>query len=145
MLGIILFRAYSFWLLTGSPLWVPTRQVPPLQAPAAAAASPPVLAYAEQMPAFPGGEIALHTYLTKQMKYPAPALRRGLSGQVVVQFIVDEQGRVLNPTVAKTTDAEFNAEALRLAWLMPWWTPGREHGQAVRVRCTLPILFTFRR
>jgi len=111
----------------------------------ASAASPAVLAYAEQMPTFIGGEAALHRYLATQTKYPPEALRRGLSGQVVVQFVVDEQGRVLDPVVVKTTAAEFNDEARRLAWLMPRWEPGREHGQPVRVRCTLPIGFTFRR
>jgi protein TonB len=110
-----------------------------------AGASPPVLNYAEQMPAFPGGEVALHRYLATQTKYPAESFRRGLSGQVVVQFVVDEQGRVLEPRVVKSTDADFNAEALRLVWLMPWWTPGRQEQQAVRVRCTLPISFTFKR
>ena len=111
----------------------------------AATASPTVLTYAEQMPTFVGGEVALHRYLATQTKYPPEALRRGLSGQVVVQFVVDEEGRVLDPVVVKTTAAEFNDEARRLAWLMPRWTPGREHGQPVRVRCTLPIGFTFRR
>ena len=111
----------------------------------AGGASPAVLNYAEQMPAFPGGEVALHRYLATQTKYPADALRRGVSGQVVVQFVVDEQGRVLEPRVVKSTDADFNAEALRLVWLMPWWTPGRQQQQAVRVRCTLPISFTFKR
>jgi protein TonB len=111
----------------------------------ATGASPTVLNYAEQMPAFPGGEVALHHYLAAQTKYPAEALRRGVSGQVVVQFVVDEQGRVLEPQVVKSTDGDFNAEALRLVWLMPWWTPGRQQQQAVRVRCTLPISFTFKR
>ncbi|MDO7884567.1 energy transducer TonB [Hymenobacter cheonanensis] len=110
-----------------------------------AGASPPVLNYAEQMPAFPGGEVALHRYLASHITYPPDAMRRGLSGQVVVQFVVDEQGRVLDPMVVKTTNAAFNDEARRLAWLMPRWAPGREHGQAVRVRCTLPITFTFKR
>lgn len=111
----------------------------------AGAASPAVLNYAEQMPAFVGGEVALHHYLATQTKYPAEALRRGVSGQVVVQFVVDEQGRVLDPVVVKTTAAEFNDEARRLAWLMPRWTPGQERGRPVRVRCTLPITFTFKR
>jgi protein TonB len=104
-----------------------------------------VLNYAEEMPAFPGGEVALHRYLATQTKYPSSALQRGLSGTVVVQFVVDEQGRVLDPVVVKTTTADFNAEALRLVWLMPWWTPGRQQGEAVRVRCTLPIHFAVKR
>jgi protein TonB len=117
-----------------------TSEAPTLTAPVAA-----VLNYAEQMPVFAGGAEALHRYLVTATKYPAAALRRGLSGTVTVQFIVDEQGRVLDPVVVKTTDEEFSAEAIRLVWLMPWWTPGRQGGQPVRVRCTLPIAFTFKR
>lgn len=113
--------------------------------PPGAGASPTVLNYAEQMPTFAGGPGALHRYLATQIKYPATAWQRGQSGQVVVQFVVDEQGRVLDPIVAKTTATDFNEEARRLVWLMPRWEPGRDHGQPVRVRCTLPIVFTFRR
>ena len=111
----------------------------------AAGTSSPVLNYAEQMPTFVGGDEALHRYLAAQTKYPAQAMQRGLSGQVVVQFVVDEQGRALEPIVVKSTAADFNEEARRLVWLMPRWEPGREKGQPVRVRCTLPIIFTFRR
>ena len=106
---------------------------------------PAVLTYAEEMPAFPGGEAGLHAYLAAKTAYPAEALRRGLSGTVVVSFVVDGQGRVLDPVVVKASSPEFNEEAIRLARLMPWWTPGRQQGQPVRVRCTLPIQFTFRR
>ncbi len=104
-----------------------------------------MLAYADEMPAYPGGEAALHRYLTQKTVYPAAAYQRGLSGTVVLQFVVDEQGRLLDPVVVKSTNAEFNAEALRLVRLMPWWTPGRQQGQPVRVRSTLPIQFTFKR
>ena len=113
--------------------------------PLGVAPEPKVLTYAEQMPRFAGGEVALHRYLASQIKYPAQAWQRGQSGQVVVQFIVDEQGRVLEPIVVKTTAADFNEEARRLVWLMLRWEPGREKGQPVRVRCTLPIVFTFKR
>jgi protein TonB len=104
-----------------------------------------VLTYAEQMPAFTGGEQALHRYLAANTTYPVEALRAGISGTVVMQFVIDEQGRALNPVVAKSSNPVFNAEATRLVWLMPWWVPGRQQGQAVRVRCTLPIVFSFKR
>jgi len=116
-----------------------------VQGPEASGSSPAVRAYADEMPAFPGGEVALHRYLLAKTTYPAEAKRRGLSGVVVMQFTVDEQGRVLDPTAVKASSPDFTAEALRLVRLMPWWTPGREQGQPVRVRCTLPIQFTFKR
>ncbi len=114
---------------------------------AAAPAAPtdsPVLDYAERMPAFAGGDNALHQYLKRTIKFPAEALARRLSGTVVVQFVVDEQGRVLDPTVVRSSQALFDDEAIRLARLMPWWEPGRHQGNSARVRCTLPIIFTAR-
>lgn len=106
---------------------------------------PPPLTYAEEMPAYPGGDAALHQYLATRTEYPEAARRQGLSGTVVVQFVVDETGRLLDPQVVKTSEPAFDTEAIRLVRLMPWWTPGRQQGQLVRVRCTLPIRFTFKR
>ncbi len=129
----------------GLTAWVGQAQTLHATEPLGATVESPVLTYAEQMPTFTGGEAALHRYLAAQIKYPAQAMQRGMSGQVVVQFIVDEQGRTLDPIVVKSTADDFNEEARRLIWLMPRWEPGREKGQPVRVRCTLPIVFTFRR
>jgi len=128
----------------------PTTVPPPTASPETtvsgeATANPAVLAYAEQMPTFAGGELALHRYLAANTLYPAEAVRAGLSGTVVMQFVIDEQGRVLNPVVVKSSNPAFNAEATRLMWLMPWWNPGRQQGQLVRVRYTLPIVFSFKR
>ena len=108
-------------------------------------AEPVVLDYAERMPAFPGGLVALHQFLTTHLIYPVEAFKAGRSGQVVVQFVVDEQGRTRDVEAVRTSDPEFDAAAKRVVLVMPWWTPGAEKGQPVRVRCTLPIIFTFRR
>lgn len=106
---------------------------------------PVVVDYAEEMPAFAGGDPALRRYFAAKLVYPPEALKRRLSGTVVVQFVVDEQGRAVDAAVVRTSDPVFDAEAKRVVYLMPWWLPGREHGRAVRVRRTLPIVFTYKR
>ena len=108
-------------------------------------AEPAVLDYAEQMPAFSGGATALHQFLASHLAYPPEAFKAGHSGTVVVQFVVDEQGRTRDVEAVRTSDPEFDAAAKHVVMTMPWWTPGMEKGQPVRVRCTLPIIFTFRR
>ena len=113
--------------------------------PGSAVAEPEVFSYAEQMPVFTGGETALRQFLAAHLTYPSGAFKAGQSGKVVVQFVVDEQGRTRDVEVVRTSDPEFDAAAKYAVLLMPWWIPGREHGQPVRVRCTLPIIFTFRR
>ncbi|KUG09816.1 energy transducer TonB [Solirubrum puertoriconensis] len=93
------------------------------------------------MPTFPGGSEALRSFLKAKLRYPEEALRKGLSGKVYVQFVVDERGHLLEPQVVKGLAADLDAEALRLVRIMPWWTPGSVAGQPVRVAYTLPIVF----
>lgn len=100
-----------------------------------------VLFYADEMPAFPGGDAAFHQYLAQKIIYPAEARRRNLSGTVYMRFVVDEQGRITDAEVAKGCGNGFDEEALRLIRLMPWWTPGRQSGRPVRVARALPIIF----
>ncbi|MDO7847853.1 energy transducer TonB [Hymenobacter sp. M29] len=117
----------------------------PTSATEAAPAAPEVLSFADEMPAFPGGDGAMHQYLAKKIVYPTAANQQNLSGTVYVRFVVDEQGRVRDAEVAKGCGHGFDEEALRVVRLMPWWTPGRVAGRPVRVQRTLPIVFRLSR
>lgn len=108
---------------------------------AAAPAAPAVYHVAEVMPAFPGGTGAQLAFLRDKLKYPEEALRKGLAGKVLVQFVVDERGHLIDPQVVRGLGAGLDEEALRLVRIMPWWTPGLVAGQPVKVQITLPIIF----
>ena len=100
----------------------------------------------EEMPEFPGGTEALKEYLDKNMKYPAEAKEKGTQGRVIVQFVVDEKGKVTSPKIARSVDPSLDAEALRLIENMPQWTPGKKtdekgKSKAVATQYTLPIAF----
>ncbi len=112
---------------------------------AATPVAPEVLTYADEMPAYPGGDAAMHQFLAKKINYPAEANQQNLSGTVYVRFVVDEQGRIRDAEVAKGCGHGFDEEALRVVRLMPWWTAGRVAGQPVRVQRTLPIIFRLSR
>lgn len=73
--------------------------------------------------------------------YP-PALRRaGVEGRVVVVFVVDEQGRVLDPRVERSTRPEFEGPALEA--VRKWrFRPGQKDGQPVRTFLRQPIRFS---
>ena len=108
---------------------------------AAMLAPAPVYHAAEEMPAFPGGPAAYLDFMRRTLRYPDAALNASLSGKVHVRFTVDEQGRLLDPEIAKGLGGGLDQEALRLVRLMPWWTPGKIAGRPVRVRYVLPIMF----
>lgn len=96
----------------------------------------------ETMPSFPGGMAELMRYLGSQIKYPAEVWKAGIQGRVVVTFVVEKDGQVSEPTVNRSVHPLLAAEALRVVRGMPRWTPGMRHGEPVRVRYTLPIMFS---
>ncbi len=95
----------------------------------------------EQMPSFPGGMSALMNYLNNNIKYPVIAEENGIQGRVIVQFIVGKDGHISNVKVAKSVDPSLDKEAVRVVKSMPKWIPGKQNGQAVTVRYTLPVTF----
>lgn len=103
--------------------------------------TPKVFDVVEQMPEFPGGTEALMQFMSKNMKYPDEATKAGQEGRVIATFIVEEDGRVTNARVVKSVAPLLDAEALRVIGLMPRWEPGRQNGEAVRVKYTIPVTF----
>ena len=77
------------------------------------------------------------------VKYPEMAKRAGVEGRVFVQFIVDENGNVANPTVTRGIGAGTDEEALRCVRELKF-KPGRQRGKPVRVRMSLPVTFKLR-
>ncbi len=72
--------------------------------------------------------------------YPYAARQAGRTGEVVVEFIVNERGQVLMPRILRSTDPEFNEPTLRA--VAKWrFEPGRKDGRPVRFRMNVPVLF----
>jgi len=73
--------------------------------------------------------------------FPHEARRQGVSGEVVVEFVVDEEGRVLAPRVIRSSREMFEEPTLRA--VAKWsFHPGRSSGRVVRFRMVVPVLFT---
>ncbi|MFS2834514.1 TonB family protein [Bacteroides uniformis] len=102
----------------------------------------PVFEVVEEMPEFPGGGMsAFMDYIKKNMRYPASAKEKGTQGRVTVQFVVDKDGSIKDPKLLRSVDKDMDAEALRLISSMPKWEPGRQKGQPVAVKYTVPVMF----
>lgn len=95
----------------------------------------------EKMPEYPGGMSAMMAFINKNIKYPAEAQKTKAQGRVVIQFIVDTEGNIIEPKVIQSVDPLLDAEAIRLTAIMPKWKPGMQRGQAVNVKYTVPIVF----
>lgn len=95
----------------------------------------------EQMPQFPGGVQELMKWINKELNYPTVAAEQGIQGRVQVQFVVGSDGSIRDVAVVRGVDPYLDKEAVRVVNAMPKWIPGKQNGEAVSVKYTLPIVF----
>lgn len=95
----------------------------------------------EDAPEFPGGTQALLDYLRKNIKYPPLCRENGIQGRVLVSFVVNKDGAIVEPQVVKSVNKQLDQEALRVISTMPNWKPGKQRGKPVRVKYTVPVNF----
>lgn len=140
-------------------------------APSAAPEDSTVYEVPEKIAEFPGGMEAAFVWLPNNLKYPQEALEWGVQGRLLVQFIVEKDGKISNAriiAIGKTSisDKDFvvykaaddspeeldkerqskgrialKEEALRVVNAMPNWKPARDKGKPVRSKFVLPITF----
>lgn len=116
-----------------------------IQAPIAAPVEDPeenrIHVVVERMPEFPGGEAAMSQFINRTIRYPVIAQENGIQGRVVVQFVVNTDGKIVDVEVVRGVEESLDKEAIRVVKAMPPWNPGRQGGKNVRVKYTLPIRF----
>ena len=94
--------------------------------------------WVEQMPQFIGD---MNGYIGSHIHYPALASSDGITGKVIVEFLVNEDGSVSNVKVLRGIGGGCDEEALRVVSGMPVWKPGKQNGKPVKVLFRLPITF----
>lgn len=92
----------------------------------------------EKMPEFPGGMKAFQQYVRKNL----PQQNVKEKGVVIIQFIVEKDGSISSPTIARGFKADLDTLSLNLVSNMPKWIPGEEdNGNKVRCKYSVPIQF----
>ena len=163
--------AIAFFIVSCTDKDAPIEAIEPAEEIAAEAPEMEVYDMVDEMPTFNGGEpIEFRKHIAQNLIYPAEASEQGVTGKVIISFIVDKDGKVVVPdqkTNAKivgkpldevvvtayrkiSEDAEdpdekyiqmLKDEAIRVVSLSPDWTPGKKDGKPVAVRYTFPITF----
>lgn len=125
----------------------------------------------EEMPTFNGGEpTEFRRYIAQNLLYPKEAIEQGVTGRIIIQFIVTKEGKVrvpdqetLSKVQGKSLDEVFvvayrtlkeddpqpdekyikllQEEVIRVVTSSPDWEPGKQRGQAVNVMFTFPVNF----
>ena len=112
-----------------------------VSSPVAASSDEKTYDVCDEMPQFPGGVSELMKFLSMNIRYPEGAEEKGDQGHVIVSFVVKKDGSISGAEVRKSVSPELDAEALRIINAMPAWTPGKQHGEPVSVKYTLPVTF----
>lgn len=75
-------------------------------------------------------------WVNDRLRYPAEARRNRIEGAVVMNFTIDEEGRVTNIDVKKSPHPSLEREAVRVVSRSPLWQPALRDGK--------PVKYTFR-
>ncbi len=97
--------------------------------------------YIEQMPEYPGGEVALMNLIYQNLHYPDTERQNKIEGRVVVKFVVGADGLVKDVKILKSVSPGLDKEALRLVKLVKRFKPGYQFGKPVDVDYVIPIRF----
>jgi protein TonB len=106
----------------------------------------------EEIPLFPGCEEALKSeqlscfnnkiseHVVRHFRYPKEALNNNIQGRVLVQFVIDQEGRVEKITT-RGPHPLLEEEAFRIISRLPKMKPGIQKGKPVKVKYSIPITF----
>jgi protein TonB len=98
----------------------------------------------EFAPLFPGGPLALKQFISSNLIYPADALRRNVTGTVILNFLIDKDGSIGRIIISKKVDPVIDFEAIRIIETMPRWKPAVVKGKPIACMMVIPITFSIR-
>lgn len=93
-------------------------------------------------PKFANGKMTSDDFLRYYLTYPQSAYDKGVEGTVTLQYLVDATGMVEDVKVIKGVSTVLDAEAERVASLMPFYSPAQKDGKNVAVKMNFPVVFT---
>lgn len=95
----------------------------------------------DKFPMYPDGIKGIYSHILRNLKYPPNALKRGVQGNVMLRFVVDESGTIKETEVIQSVDPELDAEAIRVVKSLKRWVPGYKDGNPLKVEYQFPFTF----
>jgi len=95
----------------------------------------------EENAQFPGGDEACFEWLCEHIVYPSVCQEHGVQGRVIVSFVINTDGSLVDVKTLRSPDSNLSKEAERVVKMMPKWKPARLGNKTVRSRFNLPVLF----
>ena len=90
-------------------------------------------------------KVFMEKWVYAYLKYPDAAVRNGIQGRVLVDFVIDEKGKVKDVKVLKGVDPLLDDEAVKVISASPDWKPARLQGKKVPSEISLYVEFKLER
>lgn len=127
IIGMMIINIYCFGQTDSSSNMIKKKELP--------------YTYVEQMPSYKGGDKALDSIIKKNIKYPKAALKERIGGEVKMKILVDSSGKVKDVKISEGVRDDLDKEAMRLAYLLNDWRPGKINGRIVESYTDFKIYF----
>ena len=98
-------------------------------------------AVVDQQPEFPGGLESFYKFLSANIRFPAEALREGISAKLFVSFVIDTDGRLISIEFVKKAGYGMEYAIEKVLIKSPLWSPGRVKSAKVNTKMILPVAF----
>lgn len=80
-----------------------------------------------------------YEYIGKNFSYPREAYKLDIKGQIIVAFVVDKEGKIVEPKIIKGLGYGLDEEAIRVLTNYEKWKPALQKGRRVRCSYTIPF------
>jgi TonB family protein len=90
---------------------------------------------------YPGGITGWYAYLSHHLVYPDRAIEKEVQGQVQIFFMVDAQGNVKDPFIARSVEYSLDQASLKMIQDSGKWIPASKQGKSVESFKMQPVNF----
>ena len=81
-------------------------------------------------------------FIARNFKYPEIAKANGVEGRVILEFVVEKDGKVGRVKILRGLDKHVDKAAVEVVEKLPSFIPGKQIGKPVPVKYTVPIKCT---
>jgi protein TonB len=94
----------------------------------------------EEPATFQEGDInKFKKYVLSKFKYPESLKGTKVSGRLLVQFVIDANGKVTEIKILRSVHADIDKEIIQILKNSPLWAPGKQNGNAVKQQFVMPL------
>lgn len=74
-----------------------------------------------------------YNYIGKNFTKTPEAIQNKITGKLIISFIIDKEGKIVEPKILKSLGYGLDEEAIRVINGYENWIPGQQRGVTVRV------------